>query len=210
MNDLFLTIGSTILIGLIYVVTLKCFSVRPDYPHIKRLQAIKSSILVISTWLWMLIIHAPIWTSGLLIPFVLSVCYFSLTLRLHKKSKLMVIPSLFGKTGHVHLETVDASLCRGTYLELKELIELLPNCQFSELTLTSPLLAKNGRFRSTHHLAGYPIEIKMQILPGWTAPFQFLVLAWYQRVMKSPRLQMADLTKRHQLTITPKTKPQKN
>jgi hypothetical protein len=151
-----------------------------------------------------------IWNSNLygyifLAQIYLSAYYYGVVITFPNAPNLVAQPEFFHRYLRVHLRKRDTAFTKEVYKDLETIIHLMPKHNIEALILTSPLLAKDRKFRSTHRLERLPVTIEKHHVPVWRNPVETVTLAFYKYMLKSAFLRNADLTRQYRLIIRPIT-----
>lgn len=158
-------------------------------------------VALILIWLWSLNLQPLAWFGLLLlIPAIYS---YGVTIKDERTPHLLCVPSMRKDTLHVHLRTVETNFSLDVYRDLITLIEIAPSQGITCLILTSPLLAKSGRFRHTGFLEKMGVTVSDKTRrSAWLSPFTMVSLMYKKHLMQCPSLKRADLSCQYRLILT--------
>lgn len=180
------------------------------YPHapsdfLNVIRGIKGLFVAVLMSSWSLVVDGDLpFVVDLTVIFVVWVVTwrYGVTVKVEGLKKLTLTPSHEINEYHVHLLNLSQPFDRATYQELGHLIDELPRLGVRSLVLTSPLLAKDGDFRSLARLNAFPVRIKKSTNSYFFAPLEFLVLCYYKYVKRERALLSADLSRQYRLRLT--------
>ena len=159
-------------------------------------------MVLVLIWLWSLDIPPLAWFCCLLL-FIPMIYSYAVTIKDNRTPNLLCIPSMTKDTIHVHLRTADINFTRDVYRDLTTLIEIAPSHGITRLILTSPLLAKSGRFRHTGFLEKMRVTVEeKEQLSFWLNPFAAITLIHKKHIMKYSSLKHSDLSCQYRLVLT--------
>ena len=172
-------------------------------PWVNAIRLVKSLVVMVAMLGYLMLSDAPPWVCLVILPFFVGVTFcHGVTIKLRELTHLTLTPALKSGTYHVHLKSVLQPFTRDAYRDLALLVDLLPKYQSHTLMLTSPLLAKKGKFRGIETLSKLPVLIEKRTVSYWRSPLTLLVLCYYKHLRRKPILRTADLTKQYQLRLT--------
>ena len=172
-------------------------------PWVNVIRLMKSLAVMVAMSGYLMLSDAPPWIWLVILPFfvVASFCH-GVTIKPRELTHLTLTPALKSGTYHVHLKSVLQPFARDAYRDLALLIDFIPKHKGRTLILTSPLLAKDGKFRGIETLSELPVLIEKRTVSYWRSPLTLLVLCYYKHLRRKPILRTADLTKQYQLRLT--------